>query len=45
MVHLKNPVSIEILWLCLRKVLVAFNELPKTKINYPAANSGVLKWE
>jgi len=25
--------------------LVAFNELPKTKINYPAANSGVLEWE
>jgi len=29
----------------LRKVLVAFNELPKTKINCPAANSGVLEWE
>jgi len=29
----------------LRKVLVAFNELPKTKINYPAANSWVLEWE
>jgi hypothetical protein len=25
--------------------LVAFNELPKTKINCPAANSGVLEWE
>jgi len=29
----------------LRKVLVAFNELLKTKINWPAANSGVLKWK
>jgi len=25
--------------------LVAFNELPKTKINCPAANNGVLEWE
>jgi len=25
--------------------LVAFNELPKTKINCPAANSWVLEWE
>jgi len=25
--------------------LVAFNELPKTKINCPAANSGVLEWK
>jgi hypothetical protein len=29
----------------LLKVLVAFNELPKTKINCPAANSWVLEWE
>jgi len=28
----------------LLKVLVAFNELPKIKINYPAANSWVLEW-
>jgi len=28
----------------LRKVFVAFNELPKIKINYPAANSWVLEW-
>jgi len=27
------------------KVFVAFNELPKIKINYPAANSWVLEWE
>jgi hypothetical protein len=26
------------------KVFVAFNELPKIKINYPAANSWVLEW-
>jgi len=25
--------------------LVAFSELPKTKINCPAANSWVLEWE
>jgi hypothetical protein len=29
----------------LLKVLVAFNELPKIKINCPAANSWVLEWE
>jgi len=45
MVHLKNPVSIKILWLGLQKVLVAFNELPKTKINCLTAKSMVLEWE
>ena len=25
--------------------MVAFNEFPKSKINCPAANSGVLEWE